>query len=653
MSYTDLVLSVNNLAEKSSELKVAAQNVQVASEEARDSSEAFAIDALSSVTESQNLLIKVPLDAAQAAQLVVANKIDRIELAGPTGATKTGYGQRTVDARLSECVSIADVGAVGNDSTNAKPAIELAKAKNVPVLVPTGTFKILSDTMITAPSIEFLSGGKINVPAGVVLTIDAALIAPPSQIFTGDGVVILTRKARLKYIHIEWWGGNGDGVVDNQPATIAAIRTIGYSSSAVSVIQYLSGQYLYGGPVIIPAGGIQFKGVRPVDSYLNAASAGATRISSTGTWTGFLFDVPNNSVSKPGIRFDDMFIGVSTTQRQGIWRMGTEVRGPIFSHIGAVGAGLQILQSEAGITQIIGGYWNNGCMLDVDINNAPLTSYVGVVELSAPDWRVTGAHIGHDNPTSGIVGLTAALYVKSGGASGRCSDTVLEQADVTLVCDGNDGIYTNLRVELSGKEAIVVTGSSNQFANTKVGIQVSARSPGTYDAILVSGGGNIFTSVNNDLNTGSCKDFIHDTRGFDSFNINQYSGLPPGRPHLTAPLAVAYGNIAGLVLRADGICSLIPPQAIFLYVNLETNNVINADNVQNIHGRRPLTPVTRIENGVPGQVITLMLNQGSTTFAHNAAGGNLRMLTKADTVTPQMTPISFLKMVDGLWYQTR
>lgn len=106
MSYADLVLSVNNLAEKSSELKVAAQNVQVASEEARDSSEAFAIDALSSVTESQNLLIKAPLDAAQAAQVVLANKIDRSELVDPTKGTtlihRNGlYGDETTEVALA------------------------------------------------------------------------------------------------------------------------------------------------------------------------------------------------------------------------------------------------------------------------------------------------------------------------------------------------------------------------------------------------------------------------------------------------------------------------------------------------------------------------------------------------------------------------
>lgn len=571
----------------------------------------------------------------------------RQELAAPSGANKVGFEDRTISARLSEKISLADVGAVSGAAANG--AIAAAMGKGVPIIVPAGVFRVTASVTITAPSIEFLAGGSFSLDTGVVLTIDAPLIAGGTQLFSGNGQVLFTRNAKLRFAHIEWWGAKADGATDSLPGTNEFIRAVGLSSIALSTLQYLSGQYVYGGPVILPAGGICFRGVRPVDTYLTAASAGATRISSIGTWTGFLFDAPNNSVVKGGLRFQDFFIGVSTKQRQGIWRLGTEVRSPMFSNIGAVGAGLQILKSDAPITQIEGGYWNNGYILEVDIDGNPLTDWVGVVEISGADWCIDRAHIGHDTPASGNLGLVAALYTKVGAASGRCSNTVLEQSDVPLVCAANDGMFINTRVELAGKEAMIVSGNNNQFVNLKVGIAASSRDPGVYDAIKVSGGLNRFIGVNNDLTAGTVKDFIHDTRGLTSDSMNTYSGLPQGRPNV----AKAYTTIAGLVLRADGICSLEPTQGISLYVNLETSNVINADNVMTIHGRRPLDPVTRIENGVPGQTITLMLNQGSTTYKHNAAGGNLWLLTKADTVVGTMTPTTFLKMSDGIWYQTR
>jgi hypothetical protein len=84
MSYEQLVESVNNLAEQSATLKTAAQDVQVQSEAARDSAQAFAIDALAAVTESQDIVLQAPLSATAAAQAVLDG------LTAQTGATGVG-----------------------------------------------------------------------------------------------------------------------------------------------------------------------------------------------------------------------------------------------------------------------------------------------------------------------------------------------------------------------------------------------------------------------------------------------------------------------------------------------------------------------------------------------------------------------------------
>lgn len=100
MSYEQLVTSVENLAEQSSALKLAAQTVQVASEGARDAAQAFAIDALSEVTEAQDLVLQVPVNAAAAAQAVLNGKAtlaDLVNLIDPTkGAVILGRGMVTI-----------------------------------------------------------------------------------------------------------------------------------------------------------------------------------------------------------------------------------------------------------------------------------------------------------------------------------------------------------------------------------------------------------------------------------------------------------------------------------------------------------------------------------------------------------------------------
>lgn len=90
MSYEQLVTSVDNLAEQSAALKIAAQNVQAASESSRDAAGAFAIDALASVGEAQAIALQAPLDAAAAAGQLLADLSDPTDLA--KGAAGLGRG---------------------------------------------------------------------------------------------------------------------------------------------------------------------------------------------------------------------------------------------------------------------------------------------------------------------------------------------------------------------------------------------------------------------------------------------------------------------------------------------------------------------------------------------------------------------------------
>lgn len=97
MSYEQLVTSVTNLAEQSSALKIAAQNVQAASEASRDSAGAFAIDALSAVSEAQAIVLQAPLDAAAAAEAKVDTLRDQLSSNG--GVTHVRGARRVVNLR--------------------------------------------------------------------------------------------------------------------------------------------------------------------------------------------------------------------------------------------------------------------------------------------------------------------------------------------------------------------------------------------------------------------------------------------------------------------------------------------------------------------------------------------------------------------------
>lgn len=92
MSYEQLMESVGNLAVVNANLKTAVQNVQVATEAARDEAEAFAIEALSRSAEVDAALLEANLLAGNAAESKVA--ILRQELALSTAASTLGC-QRT------------------------------------------------------------------------------------------------------------------------------------------------------------------------------------------------------------------------------------------------------------------------------------------------------------------------------------------------------------------------------------------------------------------------------------------------------------------------------------------------------------------------------------------------------------------------------
>lgn len=73
------------------QLNAALSDITIEVDAARDAAQAFAIDSLGSVLESHAVVLQAPLDAAAAAEAVIAMKVDRSELAGiPDAVVESG-----------------------------------------------------------------------------------------------------------------------------------------------------------------------------------------------------------------------------------------------------------------------------------------------------------------------------------------------------------------------------------------------------------------------------------------------------------------------------------------------------------------------------------------------------------------------------------
>jgi len=150
------------------------------------------------------------------------------DLASSTGASLVGFLQsgvgavaRTVQAKLSETVSVKDFGAVGDGITDDKNAFDLADALNVQIHVPAGDYLIGSSVTLSS-QITFDAGAKLLIGNGVTVAFTGQVVSGPYQIFqcTGTGAVTFN-EAKTAEGYPEWWGA----VVNDNGAAASANRT--------------------------------------------------------------------------------------------------------------------------------------------------------------------------------------------------------------------------------------------------------------------------------------------------------------------------------------------------------------------------------------------------------------------------------------------
>ena len=123
---------------------------------------------------------------------------------------------------------------VTDDTAAVSACFTVAAANSSSVLLPDGTYLITSNTTTTAP-VTFSPSAKLSVRTGVTFTINGAISAPLTQIFSGVGTVVTNGTGDYP---IQWWGGKGDNSTDNTAAMNAA-------HASGRVIYYPQGNYIF------------------------------------------------------------------------------------------------------------------------------------------------------------------------------------------------------------------------------------------------------------------------------------------------------------------------------------------------------------------------------------------------------------------------
>ena len=142
-----------------------------------------------------------------------------------------------VRLRFDEIRSLKDAGAVGDGTTNDRPAIVAADA--------IGSFRVSAGSYLISTSITivndvvFAPGAKFVIPNGVTVTFSGQVSGPVGQIFqcTGTGAVVFSW-TKTAIGHVEWWGGKADGATDNFAAWNAA-------TTALLLVKMMGGDYLF------------------------------------------------------------------------------------------------------------------------------------------------------------------------------------------------------------------------------------------------------------------------------------------------------------------------------------------------------------------------------------------------------------------------
>lgn len=139
----------------------------------------------------------------------------------------TGAVTESVEAKLSQTVSVKDFGALGDGTSDDRHAFVSADAVGCSIYVPKGNYYIGSSITITN-HVFIPQGSIIVIPNGVTVTFNGGITANVAQIFvcTGTGQVVFSSQTQA-IGYPEWWGAQTNNASFNcLPALNACYQAV-------------------------------------------------------------------------------------------------------------------------------------------------------------------------------------------------------------------------------------------------------------------------------------------------------------------------------------------------------------------------------------------------------------------------------------------
>lgn len=115
------------------------------------------------------------------------------------------------------------------------------------IQVTAGTYRISKSLAISKP-VNFASGAKFNIDAGVTVTFNSPVTGPSnSQLFAGAGTVTFGYGVQATVL-VEWFGAKGNGATDD---TAAINRALASSMGYRNVYFGPNKVYIISGPLTV------------------------------------------------------------------------------------------------------------------------------------------------------------------------------------------------------------------------------------------------------------------------------------------------------------------------------------------------------------------------------------------------------------------
>ncbi len=159
---------------------------------------------------------------------IVANNFPKFNDSTGRNVVDSGFNATSF---LSSLGSLRSAGAVGDGTADDRPAfvsLDGSLPANYGILVTAGRYRVGSNLTITRP-LAFNDGGRIVVPTGVTITINAPITAGIEQIFEleGTGVVVVS-PFFCSDRFAEWWGAvlNADCAIPFAQCIKSGTRTL-------------------------------------------------------------------------------------------------------------------------------------------------------------------------------------------------------------------------------------------------------------------------------------------------------------------------------------------------------------------------------------------------------------------------------------------